>query len=145
MALKIELLRENFASISFKNDRLSEYLYDNLFTRYPETRELFKTVRMDEQRKKIIHALAVVLRNFENPKFIAPYLQGLGLTHVAYGARPDLYEAIGECFLDAIAKVTGEVWTDELAEAWTEAFEFLAGQMLKGAAIIESSGEREAA
>lgn len=133
MALDPKLLRENFKAISYKADELSAAFYDALFTRYPEVRPLFEGTRMDEQRRKLIRSLALILRNLETPEKLAPYLQGLGRMHVAYGALPDHYPAVGECLLVALAKTTGEAWNDELNAAWGEAYDTISGLMLEGA------------
>ena len=133
MALNPKLLRDSFKAISHKADELSSCFYDTLFTRYPAVRPLFGSARMDEQRRKLIRSIALVLRNLEAPDKLAPYLQGLGRMHVAYGALPDHYPAVGECLLFALSETAGDAWNDELNDAWGEAYGAISGLMLEGA------------
>lgn len=133
MALDPQVLRDSFKAISHKADELSATFYDVLFTRYPAVRPLFDETRMDEQRKKLIRSIALVLRNLEAPERLEPYLQGLGRMHVAYGAEPEHYPAVGECLLVALAETAGPAWTDELNAAWGEAYGAISGLMLQGA------------
>lgn len=137
MSLNAKLLQESFQAVSYKGDKLTEIFYDKLFRNYPEVRPLFAHVRMEEQRKKLLHSIAVIVRNVEKADFLVPYLQGLGLTHFAYGAEPGHYDAVGECLLAALAEVAGDLWSVELHEAWTEAYTAIASIMKQGAAFAE--------
>ncbi len=133
MALDPAVLRESFKAISHKAEELSITFYDTLFTRYPAVRPLFDETRMPEQRRKLIRSIAMVLRNLEAPEKLAPYLQGLGRMHVAYGAVPDHYPAVGECLLAALAETAGPAWNDDLNSAWAEAYGAISDLMLAGA------------
>lgn len=138
------MLREHFRMISFKADLLSIQFYDHLFMRYPQLRSLFDRVRMDEQRRKIVHSMAVILRNAENPRFLEPYLKGLGLSHIAYGAQLNDYDAVHECLLAALKEVSGELWNDQLEAAWSEAFVVVARIMQQGAALAGEARKQAA-
>lgn len=141
MAIQVKQLREHFQSISYKADQVAFVFYDTLFQRYPQVRPLFSSVRMEEQRKKLIHSLAVVIRNLEAPDFLQPYLQGLGLSHVAYGAQEGHYDAVGECLLHALSEVTGKDWTEDLEAAWVEAYGAVAQMMKQGAAKADRQAD----
>ncbi|MBI1750141.1 MAG: flavohemoprotein [Acidobacteria bacterium] len=131
--LKVEVLRESLRAISHKGDELVATFYDILFTKYPQVRPMFDSTRMPEQRAKLLRSLVVIVRNLDKPGYLAPYLQGLGKMHVAYGAQAAHYDAVGECLLQAMAKTAGPMWNDELAQAWADAYAAAAGLMKQGA------------
>ena len=133
MALDADLLRSSLKAISHKADQLAATFYDRLFSRYPEVRPLFEQTRMDEQRKKLIRSIVLIVRHVDNETFLVPYLEGLGRMHVAYGAQDAHYDAVGSCLLQALAETAGEQWSDELQAAWGDAYGVVAGVM-KGAA-----------
>ncbi|MFQ5720676.1 MAG: globin family protein [Acidobacteriota bacterium] len=137
-ALKLRLLRESFAAVSPMAGELAARFYETLFDRYPEVRPLFANVRMDEQKKKLIRSIALVIHNLERPGYLEAYLGGLGQMHVAYGVREEHYAAVGECLLAALESVAGRAWTEEVKGAWTDAYGAISAQMISGARRLGS-------
>ncbi len=133
MSLNVELLRSSFKAVSHKADRLVEKFYELLFDRYPSVRPLFENARMEEQRKMLLRSIALIVRKVDDTNYIVPYLQGLGKTHVAYGTKPEHYDAVGECLIVALADTAGSLWTKEMEETWLAAYGVIKENMLKGA------------
>jgi hemoglobin-like flavoprotein len=130
----IQTLRDSFRRIVPRADALAQTFYDTLFESYPGVLPLFNGVRFDEQRKKLLRALALIVRHLEQPDFLRAYLQGLGAIHLAYGVTPEHYPAVGECLLQALAKTLDKSWSEAEEEAWRGAFGFISETMLAGAA-----------
>jgi hemoglobin-like flavoprotein len=65
-----------------------------------------------------------------------PKLRELGARHVAYGAQPEHYPAVGTVLIASIAAIAGDAWTAEYEAAWAEAFEIVAATMLEGAETV---------
>ncbi len=65
MDLNVQLLRDTFSALTHRADDLAKTFYEILFERYPGVRPLFENVRFDEQRKKLIRTLVLVVRNLE--------------------------------------------------------------------------------
>lgn len=136
MDVDIEVLQQSFRRLTPKADTLASTFYDLLFERSPEALQLFAGVRFDEQKKKLLRALALVVRNIERQEFLAPYLSGLGAMHVAYGVRPEHYPMVGECLMTALAETAGKSWTPDQEAAWRGAFAVISRVMLSGAARV---------
>jgi len=134
MSLNVQLLRDSFTAFTPNADVLSHSFYRILFERYPALEPLFINVDIEDQQKKLFRSLSVIVRNLEDPGYLRSYLCGLGMMHVAYGARESHYEAVGECLLAALAQVAGPLWNDELHSAWADAYDVIAGLMKAGAA-----------
>ena len=133
MGIDVAKLQQSFRKLTPKADILAVNFYDTLFDRYPETLTLFSNTRVPEQREKLIRSLALVIRNIERPEFLSAYLQGLGAIHVAYGVKPEHYEAMGECLMSALAVTAGKLWDAETERVWREAYQLIAEMMLAGA------------
>ncbi len=133
MALDVELLRENFFAISPKVDELTETFYATLFLRYPDFVPLFNGVNMLQQRKMLANALVFVVENLDAMEIASGTLEEMGRRHIDYGAEPELYPAMGECLLHALATVTGDDWNDELESQWEEAYGLISSSMIRGA------------
>ena len=134
MESDIQMLRDSFRRLTPRADRLANNFYDALFDRYPSTLPLFAGVRFDEQKRKLLRSLALVVRHIEQPDFLDAYLQGLGAIHVAYGVRAEHYPAVGECLLFALAETAGKTWSANEEAVWRRAFGMISETMLAGAA-----------
>src|SRR6185312_5309917 len=108
MNTDIHVLRESFRRLGPHGELLAQTFYDTLFARFPQLLDLFAGVQFDEQRRKLLRALALIVSHMERPEFMRPYLQGLGALHVAYGVTADHYPVFGDCLLAALRQVAGE-------------------------------------
>jgi hemoglobin-like flavoprotein len=136
MDIQLDTLRESFRRLIPRGDALAQRFYDTLFERHPETQRLFDGVCFDDQKRKLVRALALVVRHMEHPDFLRAYLQGLGALHVAYGVAPAHYPMVAECLLEALATTAGPAWSADEEAAWKGAFTLIADAMLEGAARL---------
>jgi hemoglobin-like flavoprotein len=136
MITDIQTLRRSFHRLSPRGDALAQSFYDTLFERYPEVRPLFEGMPSEDQQRKLVRSLALVIRHLEEPDFLRAYLQGLGAIHVAYGVKPEQYRLVTECLLSALAQTAGDAWTEAERAAWEGALELISETMLAGAAAL---------
>ena len=136
MDTDIHTLRWSFRRLSPRADTLAERFYSILFARYPGVRPLFDGIGIEDQQRKLLRALALVVRHLEEPHFLRAYLQGLGAIHLAYGVAPEQYGAVGECMMAALAETAGSTWTDAEQTAWQSALKLISETMLAGAAAL---------
>ncbi|MEM9219721.1 MAG: globin family protein [Cyanobacteria bacterium P01_F01_bin.150] len=132
MALNTELLTTSFALLKEHRLEFSDTFYDKLFTDYPEVTPLFAHVDMKEQPKKLFASLVLVVNNLTKPDALLPALKGLGTRHVNYGVFPSHYPIVGATLLESMAATLGDQWTNEMAEAWAEAYSAITKIMLDG-------------
>lgn len=130
--LNVGSLRESFQALGPRMDRFTTTFYETLFLRYPGLRPLFTDASLEEQKRKLVRALALIIMNLRNPYRLHAYLGGLGQVHVAFEVEPAHYPPFGECLLVALEETLGEAWNGELSKAWTDAFETVTAIMLAG-------------
>src|SRR5262249_48898693 len=126
--------------LSPHGDALAQTFYDTLFSRYPEVRPLFEGMQIEDQKRKLVRALALVVRHFEEPHFLRAYLQGLGAIHLAYGVQSEQYRLVCECLVAALADTAGATWTEDERAAWEGALALISETMIAGAAALGSTG-----
>ena len=136
MGLNIELLEQSFAAVAPKGDQLVDVFYRNLFTDYPEVVPLFERADMAEQKKKLLASLKLVVDNLRRPDVLGPTLERMGAKHVEYGAQEAHYPAVGATLLKSLAEVAGDLWNDDLHDAWAEAYGEISKIMLAGALAV---------
>ncbi len=133
MALNVSALRSSFEAVRPQAETLADVFYETLFSRYLGVKPLFANVDIKQQKGKLIASIALVVASLEKPDVLTRALKEMGARHVGYGAEEVHYPAVGECLLHALATVAGPVWTNDLAQAWTEAYGAIAGLMIEGA------------
>ena len=133
MGLQVELLEQSFAVVAPKADQLVDTFYRNLFNDFPAVKPLFEKAEMAEQKKKLFAALKLVVENLRRPEVLVPALESMGSRHVDYGAEEAHYPAVGSTLIKSLAETAGDAWTEEMTQAWTEAYGEVQKHMLAGA------------
>ncbi len=138
VTIDAETLRASFDLVTTREPELAARFYENLFTRYPESKALFGNNVGRRQEKMLRDALTALMENLENPSWLDGNLRALGERHVKYGVEEHMYGWVGACLLCTIAEISGESWTVELEDAWTNAFDAITYIMRAGAAAADS-------
>jgi hemoglobin-like flavoprotein len=139
MTLNIELLDQSFSVIKVSSADFTKTFYANLFADYPEVEPLFNNARMEEQGKKLFAALELTIDSLRKPDFLTATLQGLGTRHIKYGVLPKHYPMVGNSLLNSLASSLGTGWTNEVKQAWIEAYTAITQLMLEGTIVEQIS------
>ena len=131
-ARKTALVQQSFEKVAALGLKAAELFYAELFAIDPSLRAMF-TGNMQEQHKKLLSALALVVRSLHTPEKIIGAVEKLAVKHLDYGVRPEHYTYVGNALLRTLKKGLGPEFTPELSDAWVDAFRMLA-QVMKTAA-----------
>lgn len=138
LPLQIELLESSFEALKPRGEELVALFYDKLFEQHSGVQPLFAGSDPQEQQGKLLSALALVVANLRTPDVLVPALQELGRKHVAYGAEPAHYDAVGQVLLESMETIAGDLWNDELLAAWAEAYGIVSSVMIEAASEVEA-------
>ncbi len=133
MSLNVPLLRSSFDLVVERAPDVTARFYVNLFSLYPQTREMFSPTRQKEQESMLTQALVAVLDHLEDAPWLTTTLRSMGAKHVGYGVTDEMYDWVGHSLLLTLEQVAEDAWNDELKEAWTGAYGAIAGLMKEGA------------
>src|SRR5919202_195492 len=126
----VKALEESFARVRPYQANFSASFYKNLFTANPQLRVLFANSPMEEQEKKLMMALVLIINNLRHLAYLKTLLKDLGERHVRYGARPEYYPMVGAALLKTLESYLGPEWTSEVKQAWTDGYEAVTNMML---------------
>ena len=129
---KITLVQQSFEKVAGMGEKAAELFYAELFAIDPSLRSMFKG-SMQEQHKKLLSALALVVRSLHTPEKILGAVEKLAVKHLDYGVKPEHYTYVGNALLRTLKKGLGDEFTTELCDAWTDAFRLLARVMKEAA------------
>lgn len=130
---QITLVQTSWADVEPISDQAAALFYRRLFEVAPAVRPLFGD-DMQEQGRKLMAMLAMVVRGLTRLDDLVPNVQALGRRHAAYGAQPAHYDVVGATLLWTLRQGLGDAFTPAHEEAWADAYALLAQTMLAAAA-----------
>ena len=133
------LVLESWEAIGRNHDGVAVAFYDRLFEIDAGARSLFAKTNMVAQRGKFIQMMGEIVRNLDMPRELIPAVSALGRRHVEYGVRDADYDRVREALFVAIAAELGAGFTDDVRDAWEEAYALTAAVMKRGASTVVSS------
>lgn len=112
--------------------------YKRLFELDPTLERLFKS-DMEEQGRKLMDTLALVVRSLDRLDAVVPAVQELARRHVAYGVQDQHYDTVGAALLDTLKKGLGDEFTPDLKRAWSHVYFQVADVMRETASAAAGS------
>ena len=123
------LVQQSFRKVVPIADQVGEIFYNRLFETHPEVRPMFAQ-DIKPQARKLVQMLAMVVQSLHKLETLLPAVQDLARRHNAYGVVDAHYPVVGETLIWTLEQGLGDSFTPEVREAWTNAFETLAGVMI---------------
>ena len=107
---------------------ITKHFYKRMFTNHPELKNVFNQSNQREGRQPQALAASVyaAAANIDNLESILPVVHLIAHKHRALGILPEHYPIVGENLLAAIKEVLGDAATDEIIEAWADAYGVIA-------------------
>jgi hemoglobin-like flavoprotein len=106
-------------------------MYERLFVDR-EIKALFDQAAQasGEQPRRLAAAIVAFAQNVDNLPALAGAVERMADRHVQTQVKPEHYPAVAAALLPAIRDVLGEAATDEVLQAWGEAYWFLADVLI---------------
>lgn len=107
---------------------ITTVFYKNMFEAHPELLNIFNHSNQAQGRQQAalantVYAAAVHIDNLEA---ILPAVVQIANKHVSLGVKAEHYPIVGDFLLKAIKEVLGDAATDEIINAWGEAYGVIA-------------------
>jgi hemoglobin-like flavoprotein len=131
---EIKLIRETWPALAAQADTLTIAFYARLFEIDPDAAKLFAHVDMPAQRKKLALTLDAIVHALDNPDSLMPVVSALGKRHTHYGVQYHHFDSVGEALLAALGITLGAAYTQEVHDAWSNAYTLLAAVMKRALA-----------
>jgi len=123
------LLKATWAMVAPISDIAAGLFYERLFTLDPSLKPMFEKTDMEEQRRKLMQAIASVINGVDNLQALVPTLQHLGRNHARYGVTDQNYDTVGAALLWTLEQGLKHAWTPAAQSAWTAAYTTVATVM----------------
>jgi nitric oxide dioxygenase len=137
---QVTAIQESFKKVAPISKEAAALFYGRLFEIAPAVKPLFRG-NMEEQGRKLMATLAVVVNGLDNLGSVLPAASALAKRHVTYGVKAAHYEPVGDALIWTLQRGLGAHWTPELAAAWGAAYtllsEFMIGEAYGRSAAAE--------
>ena len=134
----IDIIKATISALEKGGTAVTDRMYQILFTN-PQIRDLFNQSHHGEtgaQSKALTAAVLAYGRNIDNLGVLASRIERITQKHVALNILPEHYHFVATALLGAIKDVLGDAATEEVLEAWGEAYWFLADLLMAREANI---------
>lgn len=111
---------------------LTKHFYTRMFNHNPELKNLFNMSNQasGKQQNALAGAVLAYAEHIENPEVLINALKSIGNKHVSLNISPEQYDIVGLHLLSSIKEVLGDAASDDLIEAWAQAYGELAKIMI---------------
>ncbi len=124
----ISIVKSTAPALREKGEEITTRMYEILFTKYPETKEMFKNAP-PEQYRILANAIIAYSSNVDNLEALDKAIEKMVKKHVETEVQPEHYPMVGDALLTAIKEVLNP--EEEVLQAWEEAYNFLADILIK--------------
>ena len=121
----IAIVKATAAPVAQNSEKITARMYEILFSDFPELESLFEGAD-SEQHKKLASAVSAYAANIDNLSALSKAVMKMASTHASKNVKAEHYPMVGLSMLKAIKDVLGDAATDEVLEAWKEAYFYLA-------------------
>ncbi len=132
MLKKFELVGKSLEEFQGNRLEFTSKFYEILLTVHPELRRFFNNKDLLKQKKMLSGLLIIISRRWRQPETLASILRRIGGNHFRYGVKPEYFTIFEEVFLMTLEIQMGSNWTEEMQQAWSQAFDEMIEWMLEG-------------
>lgn len=124
----IDIIKSTVPVLQEHGEALSKHFYKRLFLHNPEVMPFFNHSNQQKsiQQRALAKAITAYAANIDNLEVLGSAVELIAHKHASLQVKPEHYPIVGENLLESIKEVLGDAATDDIIEAWAEAYEFLA-------------------
>lgn len=124
----IQLVKATAPVLQEHGETLTKHFYKRMFEHNPEVAPFFNPANQSagKQQRALAGAITAYAANIDNLEVLGSAVELIAQKHASLMIKPEHYPIVGENLLASIREVLGEAATDEIINAWAEAYTFLA-------------------
>ena len=124
----VKIIKATVPALQVHANDITKVFYPLLFTQYPDVVPYFNQTNQGKgtQPKALASAVVAYGANIDALGNLSEAVNKIVQKHVSLGILPEQYDAVGSCLLQAIKTVLGDAATDEIIDAWGQAYGQLA-------------------
>ncbi|CAO1650884.1 NO-inducible flavohemoprotein [Parasphingorhabdus sp. NYA22] len=123
----IDIVKSTAPVLQQHGETLTRHFYQRMFSHNPEVGPFFNPANQAEgtQQRALAGAICAYAANIDNLEVLGGAVELIANKHVSLMVKPEHYPIVGENLLASISEVLGDGATDQVIDAWAEAYGFL--------------------
>ncbi|GEO24986.1 flavohemoprotein [Alicyclobacillus acidoterrestris] len=123
-----DIIKSTVPVLETHGTAITTRFYQLLFENHPELLNIFNKMnqRKGNQQTALANAVYAAAAHIDHLEEILPAVKKISYKHRALGILPDHYPIVGENLLKAIKEVLGDAATDNIIDAWAQAYGVIA-------------------
>lgn len=124
----IDIVKSTAPVLDQHAETLTRHFYKRMFAHNPEVLPFFNPANQTSgsQQKALAGAICAYAANIDNLEVLGGAVELIAQKHVSLMIKPEHYPVVGANLLASIREVLGAGATEEVVNAWAEAYGFLA-------------------
>ncbi|MET1015022.1 MAG: NO-inducible flavohemoprotein, partial [Paenisporosarcina sp.] len=139
----INIVKSTAPVLATHGTQITTVFYKNLFTAHPELLNIFNHANQKQGRQQaaLANTVYAAAQHIDNLGVILPVVKQIAHKHRSLAIKAEHYPIVGEHLLEAIKEVLGDAATDDIIQAWREAYGIIADVFIQ----VENEMYQEAA
>jgi nitric oxide dioxygenase len=124
----IAIVKSTAPVLAEHGETLTRHFYQRMFAHNPEVAPFFNPAhqKAGKQQRALAGAITAYAANVDNLEVLGNAVELIAQKHASLMIKPEHYPIVGENLLASIREVLGAAATDDIINAWAEAYGFLA-------------------
>ncbi|WP_442599058.1 NO-inducible flavohemoprotein [Neobacillus sp. D3-1R] len=124
----IEIVKSTVPVLEEHGEKITTRFYQLMFGNHPELLNIFNHANQKQgrQQKALAGTVYAAAQYIDNLEAIIPVVKQIAHKHRSLGIKPEHYPIVGKHLLLAIKDVLGDAATDEIIDAWGQAYNVIA-------------------
>lgn len=126
------IVKNSWSQAIAQPDNPGILFYEKLFEAAPCLIPMFHS-DLEQQQAKFSAMITYMVMHLQTMPEIQAEIEAMGKRHVQYGVKPEHYAIVGKALIGTLETTLGDFWDTEMADAWTNLYNFWASAMLSAA------------
>ena len=124
----IKIVKSTAPVLATHGTEITTVFYKNLFSAHPELLNIFNHANQKQGRQQaaLANTVYAAAQHIDNLGVILPVVKQIAHKHRSLAIKAEHYPIVGEHLLGAIKEVLGDAATDDIIQAWGEAYGVIA-------------------
>lgn len=137
----INIIKSTIPLLESAGSALTQHFYQRMFSHNPELKHIFNMTHQKTGRQSValFEAIAAYAKHIDNLAALTSAVERIAHKHTSFNIQPEHYQIVGHHLLETLRELAPEAFTQQVEEAWTAAYFFLAQVFIdrEGALYLE--------
>jgi nitric oxide dioxygenase len=121
---RIDIVKSTVPVLEQNGEKITTRFYQLMFGAHPELLNIFNHANQKQgrQQRALAGAVYEAAKHIDDLSVILPVVNQIAQKHRSLGIKPEHYPIVGKYLILAIKDVLGDAATDEIIDAWKDAY-----------------------